>query len=136
MMHAFIESFKLINITSWELFIPLESAYLTTKAQISVSVTAKLISTFVFAAWIVQSYLILLKYKQASSLHLWLYRLICVGPGRKPRLLLFLVILVATRKVPVGKDQEKAQSEKDSHSKNRGGKKQTNNLKDREKAQS
>ena len=32
------------------------------------------------------------------------------------------------RKVQVGKDQEKAQSEKDSHSKNRGGKKnQTNN---------
>ena len=30
-------------------------------------------------------------------------------------------------KVQVGKDQEKAQSEKDSHSKNRGGKKQTNN---------
>ena len=27
------------------------------------------------------------------------------------------------RKVQVGKDQEKAQSEKDSHSKNRGGKK-------------
>ena len=31
------------------------------------------------------------------------------------------------RKVQVGKDQEKAQSEKDSHSKNRGGKKQANN---------
>ena len=33
------------------------------------------------------------------------------------------------RKVQVGKDQEKAQSEKDYHSKNRGGKKkqQTNN---------
>ena len=30
-------------------------------------------------------------------------------------------------KVQVGKDQEKAQSERDSHSKNRGGKKQTNN---------
>ena len=30
-------------------------------------------------------------------------------------------------KVQVGIDQEKAQSEKDSHSKNRGGKKQTNN---------
>ena len=30
-------------------------------------------------------------------------------------------------KEQVGKDQEKAQSEKDSHSKNRGGKKQTNN---------
>ena len=31
------------------------------------------------------------------------------------------------KKVQVGKDQEKAQSEKDSHSKNRGEKKQTNN---------
>ena len=31
------------------------------------------------------------------------------------------------KKVQVGKDQEKAQSEKDSHSKNRGGKKQTKN---------
>ena len=29
------------------------------------------------------------------------------------------------KKVQVGKDQEKAQSEKDSHSKNRGGKKKT-----------
>ena len=29
--------------------------------------------------------------------------------------------------VQVGKDQEKVQSEKDSHSKNRGGKNQTNN---------
>ena len=29
----------------------------------------------------------------------------------------------ASKKVQVGKDQEKAQSEKDSHSKNRGGKK-------------
>ena len=31
--------------------------------------------------------------------------------------------LLAPEKVQVGKDQEKAQSEKDSHSKNRGGKK-------------
>ena len=31
------------------------------------------------------------------------------------------------KKVQVGKDHEKAQSEKDSHSKNRGGKKQTIN---------
>ena len=30
-------------------------------------------------------------------------------------------------KVQVGKDQKKAQSERDSHSKNRGGKNQTNN---------
>ena len=31
--------------------------------------------------------------------------------------------LITGKKVQVGKDQEKAQSEKDSHSKNRGGKK-------------
>ena len=31
--------------------------------------------------------------------------------------------LLMRKKVQVGKDQEKAQSEKDSHSKNRGGKK-------------
>ena len=36
-------------------------------------------------------------------------------------------IIMYSKKVQVGKDQEKAQSEKDSHSKNRGGKKQTNN---------
>ena len=35
----------------------------------------------------------------------------------------FFKWLVAYQKVQVGKDQEKAQSEKDSHSKNRGGKK-------------
>ena len=34
---------------------------------------------------------------------------------------------MAIKKVQVGKDQEKAQSERDSHSKNRGGKK-TNKL--------
>ena len=31
--------------------------------------------------------------------------------------------ILKSKKVQVGKDQEKAQSEKDSHSKNRGGKK-------------
>ena len=35
--------------------------------------------------------------------------------------------LPLTKKVQVGNDQEKAQSEKKSHSKNRSGKKQTNN---------
>ena len=35
--------------------------------------------------------------------------------------------LFHSKKVQVGNDHEKAQSEKDSHSKNRGGKKQTNN---------
>ena len=34
-----------------------------------------------------------------------------------------LKIYLYNKKVQVGKDQEKAQSEKDSHSKNRGGKK-------------
>ena len=34
-----------------------------------------------------------------------------------------LIYLLFGEKVQVGKDQEKAQSEKDSHSKNRGGKK-------------
>ena len=36
---------------------------------------------------------------------------------------LVILIIVMRKKVQVGKDQEKAQSEKDSHSKNRGGKK-------------
>ena len=44
--------------------------------------------------------------------------LICNLQGYRIRLL-----YIQNRKVQVGKDQEKAQSEKDSHSKNRGGKK-------------
>ena len=32
-------------------------------------------------------------------------------------------VLLISKKIQVGKDQEKAQSEKDSHSKNQGGKK-------------
>ena len=39
----------------------------------------------------------------------------------------FIKSKACNKKVQVGKDQEKAQSEKDSHSKNRGGKNQTNN---------
>ena len=47
--------------------------------------TAKLISAFVFAIWIVQFlYYLNLKF-QASSHLLWLYSPVCVGPGRKPR---------------------------------------------------
>ena len=38
-----------------------------------------------------------------------------------------LPLYMQYKKVQVGKDQENAQSEKDSHSKNRGGKNQTNN---------
>ena len=37
------------------------------------------------------------------------------------------LIIFSYKKVQVGKDQEKAQSEKDSHSKNRGGKKNQTN---------
>ena len=53
--------------------------------QISFAVTAKLISSFVFAIRIVQSLFYLIPKFQASSHLLWLYSPICVGPGRKPR---------------------------------------------------
>ena len=52
----------------------------------------------------------------------WTQQIKCRGLSEQPN-----DIRVATKsynkKVQVGKDQEKAQSEKDSHSKNRGGKK-------------
>ena len=60
-------------------------AYAKTKTQISFAVTAKLISAFVFATRIVQSLYFLNPKFQASSHLLWLCRLVCVGPGRKPR---------------------------------------------------
>ena len=47
-------------------------------------VTAKLISTFVFATRIVQFLFFLTPKFQASSLLLCLYSLVCVGPVRKP----------------------------------------------------
>ena len=47
--------------------------------------TKKLISAFVFAARIVQSLCFLKPKFQASSRHVWLYSLVCVGPGGKPR---------------------------------------------------
>ena len=60
-------------------------AYAKTKTQISFAVTAKLISTFVFATRIVQSLYFLNPKFQASSHLLGLYSLVCVGPGLKPR---------------------------------------------------
>ena len=48
------------------------------------SVTAKLISAFVFATWIVQSLFYLYPKFQASSTFLCLCILVCVGPVRKP----------------------------------------------------
>ena len=65
------------------------SNYVKTKAQTSLEVTAKLISAFVFATQIVQSLFFLDLKFQASSLLLLLYKLVCVGPGRKPKLLVF-----------------------------------------------
>ena len=47
--------------------------YAKTKTQISFAVTAKLISAFVFAIWIVQSLYYLNPQFQASSQLLWLY---------------------------------------------------------------
>ena len=60
-------------------------AYTKTKTQISFAVTAKLISAFVFATWIVQYLIFLYPKFQVSSHLVWLYSSICVGPGRKPR---------------------------------------------------
>ena len=53
--------------------------------QISFTVTAKLISAFVFTTRIVQSLYFLNPKFQASSYLLWLYSLVCIGPGRKPQ---------------------------------------------------
>ena len=52
--------------------------------QISFAVTAKLISAFVFATWIVQFLFYLNPKFQASSSFLCLYRSVCVRPVRKP----------------------------------------------------
>ena len=59
-------------------------AYAKTKAQISCAVIAQLISAFVFATRVVQFLYFLNPKFQASSYILWLYSLVCVGPGRTP----------------------------------------------------
>ena len=55
-----------------------------TQTQISFAVIAKLISAFIFATREVQSLLFLNPKFQASSCLLWLYRLVCVRPVKKP----------------------------------------------------
>ena len=60
-------------------------AYAKTKTKISCAVTAQLISTFVFATWIVRPLFYLNPTFQAPSHLLWLYNPVCVGHGRKPR---------------------------------------------------
>ena len=59
-------------------------AYAKTKTQISCAVTAKLISTFVFATRIVQFLFYLNPKFQVSGHLLRLYSPVCVGPGRMP----------------------------------------------------
>ena len=61
-----------------------------TKTETSLAVTEKLIVAIVFSTQIVQSLFFLNPKSQAFSLLLWLYRLVCVRPGRKPKLLVFL----------------------------------------------
>ena len=51
--------------------------------------SAHLISTFVYATWILQFICYSNPRFQASSLLLRLYRPVCVGPGRKPTLFVF-----------------------------------------------
>ena len=64
-----------------------QSAYAKTKTQISCALTEHLFSAFVFATGIVESIFFLNLKSQSSSLLLGLYRPVCVGSGRKPRLL-------------------------------------------------
>ena len=61
------------------------------KTQISCAVTAKLISAFVFATRIVLFLFFLHVYPkfQASRFRLSMYGLVCVGPGRQPKLFVF-----------------------------------------------
>ena len=59
-------------------------AYAKTKAQISFAVTAKLISAFVSATWIIQFLYFLNLQFPATSYLLCLYSLVCVRPVRKP----------------------------------------------------
>ena len=53
--------------------------------RVSFAVTEKLISAFVFATRIVQSLFFVNTKFPASSHLLWLYSLVCLGPGRKPQ---------------------------------------------------
>ena len=57
-------------------------AYAKPKAQISFPVTVQLISAFVFAIQIAQSFFFLIPNVQASSHLLWLYISVCIRPGQ------------------------------------------------------
>ena len=64
---------------------------LTTKALISLAVTALLISPFVLISYIVCCLFFLYLKFQAYKYFKWLYSLVCVRPGQKPRNFIFHV---------------------------------------------
>ena len=66
-----------------------QSTNAKTKTQISCAVTAQLISAFVFATRIAQSFQSLSPKFQAYSYLLCMYRPVCVIPGRKTKSLVF-----------------------------------------------
>ena len=66
-----------------------QSAYGKSKAQIICAVAAQMISPFVFATQIVHFLFYLNRKFQAPQCFLRLYRLVCVGPGQKLKLLFF-----------------------------------------------
>ena len=77
----FIHFLSIILLFTWE---NKQFAYAKTRVQISFAVTAKLISTFVFATRIVQSLYFPNKKFHASSCLLLPCSPICVRPSRKP----------------------------------------------------
>ena len=94
----FSRNANIIWASSWEKRI---FAYAKIKPQISCAVTAQLISAIVFHAWMLMDVnsliltplrksLFFLNPKFRASSHIqWLRRLVCVGPGRKLRRLVF-----------------------------------------------
>ena len=89
-------AFLLLSITPYVMYylslVVRKSVFLhmaKTKTQISCTVTAQLISAFVFAIWIVQSLYYLNPKFQASCHLLWLYSPVFVGPSWKPRRSIF-----------------------------------------------
>ena len=95
MIGAFSEGLVcMINLFELPFLENQQSAYAKPKTQISFAVTAKLISVFVFATWIVQ-FLYFLNLKLSASSHLLcLYSRACVGPVR--RLIYFVPFPVFT----------------------------------------
>ena len=74
-----------VNPTSLSWIYTSAIAHAETKVKISCAVTTQLISSFVFAIYLVQSLYFLNSKFQVSSNLFWLFSLVCVQFGRKPR---------------------------------------------------